>query len=88
MARLPTKAWARLSAGAGAKGERYYDWAMVDITETEPDTPGCHRLLDRRSIRDGELAFYCCYAPVDMPMRRLIAVAGETFGRSRSLSRR
>ncbi len=29
--RVPKRAWQRLSAGAGAKGERYYDWAQVDI---------------------------------------------------------
>jgi hypothetical protein len=23
---LPKRAWQRLSAGAGAKGQRYYDW--------------------------------------------------------------
>ena len=26
---LPRWAWQRLSAGAGAKGQRYYDWALV-----------------------------------------------------------
>ena len=26
---LPRRAWQRLSAGAGAKGQRYYDWALV-----------------------------------------------------------
>ncbi len=30
-ARIPRRAWQQLSAGAGAKGERYYDWAEVDI---------------------------------------------------------
>ncbi|MFE5595938.1 hypothetical protein [Streptomyces sp. NPDC056549] len=30
--RLPKRAWQRLSAGAGSKGERYCDWAQVDIT--------------------------------------------------------
>jgi SRSO17 transposase len=49
-AALPARLWARLSAGVGAKGHRVYDWALIDITETEPDTPGCHRLLLRRSI--------------------------------------
>jgi hypothetical protein len=28
-ARLPKKAWQRLSAGKGAKGHRWYDWAWV-----------------------------------------------------------
>ncbi|MEU8842218.1 transposase [Streptomyces roseus] len=29
---LPKKAWQRLSAGAGAKGHRFYDWAQIEIT--------------------------------------------------------
>src|SRR5690348_8289798 len=30
-ARLPRRAWQRYSAGAGAKGHRYYDWAWLAI---------------------------------------------------------
>src|SRR4051812_9775198 len=30
-AALPAWAWQRLSAGAGAKGQRYYDWACIDL---------------------------------------------------------
>lgn len=30
-ARIPKQAWQRLSAGAGAKGERYYGWAQVEV---------------------------------------------------------
>ena len=29
--RLPRRAWQRLSAGKGAKGHRYYDWAWATI---------------------------------------------------------
>ena len=28
---LPARAWQPLSAGAGAKGDRVYDWAPIDI---------------------------------------------------------
>jgi SRSO17 transposase len=37
--RLPKRAWQRLSAGAGAKGERFYDWALVQTIDTPPPTP-------------------------------------------------
>ncbi|MGH3659664.1 MAG: IS701 family transposase, partial [Micromonosporaceae bacterium] len=30
-AALPKRAWQRASAGAGAKGQRFYSWALVDI---------------------------------------------------------
>jgi hypothetical protein len=33
--RLPPAAWQRLSAGAGAKGQRLYAWALVD-TQSRP----------------------------------------------------
>ena len=38
-ARLPGKAWQRLSAGAGAKGHRWYDWAWVTINDPGPGQP-------------------------------------------------
>lgn len=78
-ARVPKRGWARHTAGTGAKGERLYDWALVDITDTEPDRPGCHRLLIRHSIRTGELAFYRCYAPTPVPLATLVAVAGRRW---------
>ena len=47
-AKLPPRAWQRLSAGAGAKGQRWYDWAWITI---EPGHPGHRWLLIRRSRR-------------------------------------
>lgn len=43
------RAWQRLSAGAGAKGERYYDWAQVDI-QHPAGRPGRWCLLVRRNL--------------------------------------
>jgi SRSO17 transposase len=40
--RLPARAWQRLSAGSGAKGERWYDWALIDTTD-DASTPGDDR---------------------------------------------
>jgi SRSO17 transposase len=34
---LPETAWQRVSAGAGAKGERWYDWALIATTDTAAD---------------------------------------------------
>ena len=31
--RLPARAWQRLSAGPGAKGPRWYDWALIEVTD-------------------------------------------------------
>jgi hypothetical protein len=72
-AALPPRAWQRLSAGAGAKGHRWYDWAWV---ATCPGPPGYHWLLIRRSRRTRELAYYRCYAPGHVPLAVLVKVAG------------
>jgi SRSO17 transposase len=73
---LPTRAWNRLSAGAGSKGDRDYDWAWITIAPPHDEADGCHSLLVRRRISDGELAFYRCWSPHPVPLRALVHVAG------------
>ena len=73
---LPRSAWQRYSAGPGAKGHRWYDWAWTSI---EPRRRGCRWLLIRRSIRTGELAFYRCYSPRPVPLTALVQVAGRRW---------
>jgi len=68
---LPPDAWHRQSAGAGAKGPRYYDWAWVQIG---PDANRC--LLVRRNPATGELAFYLCWSPGQVALSALVRVAG------------
>jgi SRSO17 transposase len=75
-ARLPRSAWQQHSAGPGAKGHRYYDWAWVSI---QPGQAGHRWLLIRRHRRTGELAFYRCYAPRPVPLAALIQVAGRRW---------
>ena len=61
---LPQRAWQRVSAGPGAKGQRYYDWAWVTLSSDDAnDDTNCWWLLIRRHPTTGELAFYRCYAP-------------------------
>ncbi len=72
--RLPATAWHRLSAGNGAKGPRYYDWAWIHIGT------GSHRhLLIRRNRSTGELAFYLCWSPTEVPLSELVRVAGARW---------
>jgi SRSO17 transposase len=71
--RLPRRAWQRYSAGAGAKGHRYYDWAWLAI---DPGRPGHRWLLIRRNRTTGELAFYRCYSPRHIPLPALVKIAG------------
>ncbi len=75
VARLPVRAWQRLSAGDGAKGPRLYDWARVALTR--PGWPGRgFWLLARRRLSDGELAFYVCFGPARTTLAGLVRVAG------------
>jgi SRSO17 transposase len=60
---LPARAWQRLSAGPGAKGPRWHDWALIEAADLAvTDASGPHWLLIRRSIADGEYAFYRAHA--------------------------
>jgi hypothetical protein len=78
VARLPARAWRRLSAGDGAKGPRVYDWARVALTR--PGWPGRgFWLLARRRLSDGELAFYACFGPARITLAELVRVAGTRW---------
>ncbi len=76
---LPSRAWNRYSAGAGAKGQRDYDWAWIAIAPPEDETTGHHWLLVRRSLADGELAFYRCWSPKPVGLPTLVRVAGTRW---------
>jgi SRSO17 transposase len=77
--RLPPRAWQRHSAGRGAKGNRWYDWALVDTTDPAAAGNGCHWLLIRRNARTGEMAFYRAYSPTPVPLAELVRVAGTRW---------
>src|SRR3712207_7774955 len=65
---VPDSDWSRLSAGAGAKGPRLYDWARVPIRPLSE--PSRYWLLVRRSLTDGELAHYLCFCPPETSDRK------------------
>jgi SRSO17 transposase len=80
IAELPESAWQRCSAGAGAHGQRFYDWARIGLLAGFD--PGWARwVLARRTIPTGsdepaELAYYVCAGPAGTALEQLIAVAG------------
>jgi SRSO17 transposase len=78
-ATLPDDAWQRLSCGAGAKGPREYDWALLPLPRWRQDPAIFHALLVRRSLVDGELAYYVDFAPADTPLSILVHVAGQRW---------
>ena len=77
-AQLPKRAWKRLSAGHGAKGERLYDWALLPWAEQQGWE---HALLVRRSLEEEpEYAFYFTYARKQQSsLKKLVAVAGRRW---------
>jgi SRSO17 transposase len=83
---LDESAWQRLSAGAGTKGERLYDWAYCELADLEADEyneslPGVwtRGLLIRRSLTDGELAFFTTWCPAGTAIATLVAVEGRRW---------
>jgi SRSO17 transposase len=78
-AAIPARAWQRLSAGAGAKGERLYDWARVRLVRLQ-QPPWDHWLLVRRSVSDPQkLAYYVVFGPAATPLSTLARVAGRRW---------
>ncbi len=76
-AAVPEDQWQRLSAGAGAKGPRIYDWVRIPIRPLAE--PGRYWLLVRRRLTDGELAHYLCFCPPEASLAALVGVAGRRW---------
>ena len=73
---LPADTWARVSAGEGAEGPRWYDWACLALPYEA--APGwAHWLLVRRSVsRPAERAYYRVYAPADTAPAAMVRAVG------------
>ena len=78
IAALPARAWRRFSIAAGAHGPRIYDWARIPIRIGWRAGRG-HWLLARRSISDGEIAYYVCYGPRRSTLLDLARIAGSRW---------
>jgi SRSO17 transposase len=83
---LPGSAWARLSAGDGTKGPRLHDWAYLELADLEAAEYGddlsglwTRGLLIRRSIADGELAFFSTWCPAGTGTTTLVQVEGHRW---------
>lgn len=76
MKQVPKRAWQKLSAGRGAKRQRFYDWAVIGLAEA---APGHHQLLIRRNRTTGELAYYRCHPAPSASLATLVTVAGSRW---------
>ena len=78
-ATLGPEDWQRLSGGAGAQGERLYDWAYVPLRPALADG-WIHALVIRRSCTDpDEVAYYLIYTPTDTPRVEIIRAIGARW---------
>src|SRR5437764_2073160 len=79
--------WIRLSAGAGTKGPRLYDWAYLELASLKADaldptldqSRWTRGLLVRRSLSDGSLAYFTTWCPAGTPIQELVAVEGRRW---------
>jgi len=81
---LPATAWQRLSAGAGTKGPRFYDWAWQPLWRlqlTTAERAWGQWLVVRRNLKKlDERAYYVAFAPREgMTLKTLVQVAGRRW---------
>src|SRR5215813_2245297 len=79
LATLPPDGWTRLSAGAGTKGPRWYEWRWLPLAQ--PMHPAWRRwLLVRRSVSDPtDLTAYVVFAPHESSLEVVVRVAGSRW---------
>lgn len=79
LAEMPADAWHRLSCGAGAKGPRTYDWAVIPTNCPNPRRYA-RWLLIRRSVADpADVAYFLCGGPPRTPLAELVRAAGSRW---------
>ncbi|MCA1612545.1 MAG: IS701 family transposase [Acidobacteria bacterium] len=79
LGKIPEEAWAVLSCGAGAKGERLYEWACVELLSFMLGDKR-RRLLVRRKLGEAqELAYYVVYAHAETTLEEMVEVAGTRW---------
>src|SRR5687768_11953672 len=83
---LPASVWVRLSAGDGTKGPRLHDWAYLELADLEAAEYDDSRsglwtrgFLVRRSIADGELAYFTTWCPAGTRIAVLVKVEGRRW---------
>ena len=75
----PLEGWRRLSAGAGSKGERLYDWARFRLCRLQ-QAPWDHWLLVRRKLsKPDEMAYYVVFGPAATSLEALARIAGRRW---------
>jgi SRSO17 transposase len=83
--------WQRRSAGEGAQGPRWYDWAYLPVRPAMEESWVHGVLVRRHPERTDELAYYPVYAPAGTPLEAVVRVAAarwtieDTFKQAKGL---
>ncbi len=79
---MAPEAWQRLSAGAGSKGPRLYDWVRLPLSSPMP-AGWEHWLVIRRSMAVGakppDLAYVLVFAPRGTTLQEMVQVIGARW---------
>jgi SRSO17 transposase len=76
---IPDDVWHRVSCGAGSKGPREFEWALMRTNAPEPER-STRWLLFRRSVTDqSDVAFFACGTPPETTFDELVEVAGKRW---------
>lgn len=77
VAGLASDAWQCLSAGAGSKGPRLYDWAWLEMESSRLSAGWKRFLLARRSLEKADdIAYYFVFAPGAVTLQEVVEAAG------------
>jgi len=76
LSKLPSDGWFEASCGDGSKGERVYDWYILDTSDKVPEGYKRVILVRRKRSDPEELKAYLAFAPQDTPDAKLVEVAG------------
>ncbi len=83
---LDADAWQRLSAGEGTKGARLHDSAYLELADLDAAEYDEARsglwtrgLLIRRTIADGDLAFFTTWCPAGTTIQTLVSIEGHRW---------
>ena len=78
--------WKRLSAGAGTKGPRLHNWCYLELADLEAnefneDNSGLwtRGMLIRRTIADGDIAYFTTWCPAGTSIETLVKVEGHRW---------
>jgi SRSO17 transposase len=76
---VPADGWHRLSCGPGAKGPRWYDWALWQTPSPDPDAYARWVLIRRSASDPTEVAYFACGGPPGTTVQQLVEVAGARW---------